>query len=202
MSNIRRSSNCASYTDTISTLVEGTAYIPNNDNPDCTVQLPPMFSCQLNNFEVADAVTEATLRDIGQRTLGAREGCPVADMQISYRNSLVGSHGSEYNPSQLAELHMTSNCFVEGNDPNHATHKASAVCHPMYDMTEIKTGRKVRDSSMTTTASLSTCDLSEGAMPQVYEDLRKVASHNLEQKGYRVGSYRELACKYSVLPQM
>ena len=63
----------------------------------------------------------------------------------------------------------------------------------MYDMTDAD-GRTVRDYHMRISASLATCDVSDKAMPQLMEDVRKVAAYNLSQNGYTVGKSEDLAC--------
>ena len=95
---------------------------------------------------------------------------------------------------------MTSKCFREGNDPNHATHRATARCFPMYDMTDAK-GNRVRNTNMQILSNLAVCDLSDEAMPQVQEDLRRVAAHNAAGNGYTVDRPEDLATTNdSVLP--
>ena len=49
-------------------------------------------------------------------------------------------------------------------------------------------------------SNLAVCDISDGAMPQVQEDLRKVAADNASENGFRIQKPEDLACSYSILP--
>lgn len=196
---ILRSSNCSAYTDHVSLLVTSTATVPGEEDK-CTVHLPATFSCQTSAFEGPD---EATAADIHARAATALDdkGCDASRMVVDAQTNLVGTQASEYTGEKLSTLGMASNCFVHGNDPNDATHIAKARCHPMYDMTDSK-GRTVRDYHMRISSSLATCDMSDEAMPQLMEDVRKVAAYNLSQSGYTLKRPEDLACDLGILPRI
>ena len=107
----------------------------------------------------------------------------------------------EYSGRKLSHLGMASNCFVAGNDINDATHKVTAKCRPMYDMTDDH-GRTIRDYSKEFLSNLATCDVSGDAMPQLMEDARKVAAYNASQNGFKVKRPEDLACQFAMLPYM
>ena len=96
---------------------------------------------------------------------------------------------------------MVSNCSREGNDPNNATHRAEARCYNQREMTD-ENGNKVINTNMPILSNLSACDISMEATPQIYEDLRKVAALNVADRGYKVNDPRDLACTFSILPQI
>ena len=132
----------------------------------------------------------------------AAKGCPVdRGVDLATRTNQIGTRNVEYDAEHLAKLGLTSNCFREGNDPNNATHKGVASCTAQYDMKDAN-GNVVRNSNMRFSSSLHVCDLSEEALPQVYEDLRKVAARNASQKGYEVEKPEHLACNFSILPSV
>lgn len=194
---IHRSSNCANYTDTVSLLIDATATVPGEEGR-CTVPLPPTFSCQIKNFETPDAKTMADLKLKAASAL-EEKGCDPDKMELSFATNLVGTQHSEYSAEKLAELGMASNCFRAGNDPNDATHQITARCRSMYDMTDAD-GRTVRNYNMVFHSNLATCDVSDDASAQLYEDARKVAAHNAAQNGFTVGRPEDLACDFAVLP--
>ena len=196
---IVRSDNCAAYTDTISLLVTGEAHVPGRD-ATCSVPLPATFSCQTSAFEAPDATTRAGMEAAAIEALTSL-GCDADAATVSFQTSLVGSQSVEYDAEKLAKLGMASNCYREGNDPNHATHRAEAVCKPMFDMTDAD-GNRVRDYHRTFLSSLATCDASDEGMPQLMEDLRKVAALNGQRNGFTVDRSEDLACKFSVLPTL
>ena len=68
----------------------------------------------------------------------------------------------------------------------------------MYDMTGQQRVRDVHRTFLST----ATCDASDEGMPQLMEDLRKVAAHNGAQNGFTVDRPEDLACKFSVLPSL
>lgn len=197
MATVTRSTNCANYTDTVSLVVGGTASVPGME-ATCTAALPTTFSCQTSAYEAPDAATAEMLAAHGRRSLEAR-GCPTTSVQFQYHTNLVGAQSVEYSAEKLNRLGMASNCFREGNDPNHATHRGEARCAPMYDMTDAQ-GNRVRNTNMSFLSNLAVCDLSDEAMPQVQEDLRKVAAHNAGENGYKIDRPEDLACSFSVLP--
>ena len=198
---IVRSSNCATYYDSLSLLVEGTVSVPGKEDT-CSVDVTA-FSCQTSAFEKADAQTEEVLLSRGTEMLRKLSGnCLKNDATpviTSVRTNQIGAKELEYSPKKLKNLGMVSNCFREGNDPNHATHMARATCHPMEAMTDAQ-GRSVKNVHMTFRSNLAACDISDDAMPQVQEDLRKVAMHNAYENGFKVAKPEDLACDVSILP--
>lgn len=197
---IQRSSNCKAYTDTVSVLVNGTAAVPSGGER-CKVSLPSTFSCQTEAFEAPDAVTEEAMREEAKRTLESR-GCDVeSGMTAVFETNLVGAQAMEYSAEKLKRLGMASSCYREGNDPNHATHTATARCFPMREMSDAQ-GRRVMNTNMQFLSNLATCDISDEAMPQLQEDLRKVAAHNAMENGFTVDRVEDLACYVSVLPHL
>lgn len=194
---MRRSSNCAAYTDTVSLLVDGTATVP-GDEERCTVPLPTTFSCQTRAFEKPDAATAEGLRAAAAAALAER-GCDASRMALDYRTNLVGAQQLEYSGAKLADLGMASSCHAFGNDLNDATHRITAKCRPMYDMTDAQ-GNRVRDYHKTFLSNLVACDISDDAMPQLLEDARKVAAHNGAVNGFAVDRPEDLTCEFSVLP--
>ena len=194
---MQRSTNCAEYTDTISLLVDASA---TNEEGDCTVRLPPTFSCQKTAFEAPDDETLEMLEKKATKLL-VDKGCSAEGIRVDYTTNLVGSQHLEYSAEKLSALGMASNCYREGNDPNHATHRLTAVCTNQYDMTDAA-GRRVRDTNKKFHSQLSTCDVSDEAMPQLMEDARKVAAFHASQNGLTMDKETDLACVFSILPQM
>ena len=195
-----RSSNCSTYTDTISLLVEATASTPGDNMEHCKVDVPAMFSCQTSAFESPDDATDVLMRGAAKSLL-TDKGCDTDNMTMAFRTNLVGAQQLEYSAKRLVDTGLASNCHTEGNNANHATHRAEARCHPMREMTDSK-GRRVMNTHMTFVSNLSVCDVSEEAMPQLQEDLRKVAAYNAAENGLKVDSDLDLACNFSVLPQI
>ena len=195
---ILRSPNCSKYTDTVSLLVGGTAQM--GDSEKCSVTLPSMFSCQTKDFENPDAQTSEMLTEKAKKILEKDMYCK-GDFKINFSTNLVGAQNLDYAPEKLKQLGMTSNCFREGNDPNHATHVAKALCYPMKEMTD-SNGNRVMNTNMKIHSNLAVCDISDGAMAQVQEDLRKVAAHNATENGYKIDRPEDLACSFSVLPHL
>lgn len=196
---MERSSNCSTYTDNVSLLVDASAFVP-GDSSRCRVRLPPTFSCQKSAFETPDEATKEKLRELARPMLEER-GCDASNMELEWETNIVGTRRIEYSAERLASLGMASNCYREGNDPNHATHVATAHCRPMYDMTD-EQGRRVRDVNRVFLSSLATCDVSSEAMPQLMEDARKVAAHNAASSGLTLDQPEDLACQISVLPHL
>lgn len=189
---IPRSTNCAAYTDTISLLVEARA---KGAEERCAVDLSA-FSCQKSAFEAPDDATEATLRTAAEERFHAMD-CDAGGMALEFTTSLVGAQTLEFSATQLVDMGKVSNC--KDGDINDAGFVGRATCTAQYDMTDAQ-GRTVRNTNMRTMSSLRVCDPSDEAMPQVMEDLRKVAAHNLEAKGYTVARPEDLACTFSILP--
>lgn len=194
---ITRSSNCAQYTDTISTLVTGTASVPGD--PRCSMTMEPVFSCQTRRFEAPDDTTRAQMEARASAALTSA-GCDASRAQYAFNTNLVGSNSREYSVDELRNYGLCSNCFRSGNDVNQATHQVSAECSPMYEMLD-EAGRKVKNTNMKVHASLHTCDVSDDGMPQVYEDVQKVAAANLADIGFRVERPEHLACTFRTLPR-
>ena len=196
---IRRSSNCSAYTDHVSLLVTGSATVP-GDEERCTIDLPAHFSCQTSSFNTPDEVTLNNMRE--HATLAMQErSCDASAMTLDLHTNLMGTTASEYSGEKLSEFGMASNCFHHGNDPNDAMHIVKARCLPMYDMTNER-GETVRDYHMTVSASLAACDVSDPAMPQLMNDIRKVAAYNLSQTGYTLKRPEDLACDVAMLPRV
>ena len=194
---MQRSTNCTEYTDTISLLVDASA---TNKEGECRVNLPPTFSCQKKAFEAPDEETLTMLQAKATKMLASR-GCSPEGVVLDYTTNLVGSQHLEYSAEKLSALGMASNCYREGNDPNHATHRLTAVCSNQFDMTDTA-GRRVRDTNKKFHSQLSTCDVSDEAMPQLMEDARKVAAYHAAQNGLTMDKDTDLACVFSILPQM
>lgn len=199
MAAIQRSANCARYTDTLSVVVNGTATVPGRE-ADCTVPLPTTFSCQTSAFEKPDATTAQAMRGAAVATLEAK-GCPVDKVDVRFETNLVGAQAMEYSAEKLKLLGMASNCYREGNDPNHATHRGTARCFPMREMTD-RAGNRVMNTNMQILSNLAVCDISDAAMPQVQEDLRKVAAHNATENGFAIDKPEDLACSFAILPTL
>ena len=200
-----RSPNCDRYTDAASVLVEVVASAPGMPARTASASSPPAgqclakslaFSCQTKAFEAPDATTERFLEDKGKAAL-ADLGCATDNVSYSFRTNLIGSQTTEYSAERLANEGSASNCFQ--HNAGLATHVAEAVCHPMYDMTD-KDGNRVRNVFKRFSADLAACDVSEDAMPQLMEDLRKVAALNAAKNGFTVDKVEDLACNYSVMP--
>jgi hypothetical protein len=68
-------------------------------------------------------------------------------------------------------------------------------------MTDVN-GNRVINTNMPILSNLSACDISTDATPQIYEDLRKVAALNVKDRGYTVDKPEDLACTFSILPQI
>ena len=195
---MRRSSNCSAYTDTLSVFVTGTASVPGNDA--CTVDLKPTFSCQTKQFERPDRETHEMMRAEAEEKLAAKQ-CDVSKMTMEFSTNLVGTQNVEYSAEKLRSLGMVSNCYREGNDPNNATHRTEARCFNQREMTDVN-GNRVINTNMPILSNLSACDISADATPQIYEDLRKVAALNVKDRGYVVDKPEDLACTFSILPQI
>lgn len=195
---MRRSSNCSAYTDTLSVFVTGTASAPGNDA--CTIDLKPTFSCQTKQFERPDRETHDMMRTDAEEQLAGKQ-CDVSRMTMEFSTNLVGTQNVEYSAEKLRNLGMVSNCYREGNDPNNATHRAEARCFNQREMTD-SSGNRVINTNMPILSNLSACDISSDAAPQIYEDLRKVAALNVRDRGYTVDKPEDLACTFSILPQI
>lgn len=196
---IPRSKNCAAYTDTIHLYVDAKVSVDGKEDK-CAVDLSA-FSCQTSGFETPDEATREGLLERGREALAGKSGCVDKDskLSISTTTNLVGAQELEYAPEKLVELGMASNCYKAGNDPNHATHLARAVCHPMEAMINER-GEKVKNTNMKILSNLAVCDISRNAEAQVMEDLRKVAAYNSSQNGYTIQKPEDLSCSFSIMP--
>ena len=192
---ISTSSNCAAYTNTVSLLVVGEATVPGKE-ATCSVTVPPMFSCQTEEFERPDSVTEGLMRGTAAKMLPS--GCDASLMEMQFKTNLVGAQRMEYSAEKLSELGLASNCFAEGNDINHATHRFRSQCKNQYDFT--MDGQRVRNTDLTFTSTLHTCDMSDGAMKQLEEDGRKVAAYYASEQGYVPDRVEDFKCIFSALP--
>lgn len=196
---IKRSSNCSAYTDTISLLIDGTASVLGKEEI-CQIDLPPMFSCQTSAYEAPDDVTLKELQAAAEVQMDAKPECR-GQVVVDTHTNIMGTRSMEYSAAQLSSMGLASNCYRGDNDLNDATHMARAVCSNMYDMTDAK-GRSVRDTNKQFTSALATCDVSDEAMPQLMEDLRKVAAHHSTEHGLRIHRDIDLACTVSILPRL
>lgn len=194
-----RSPNCNSYTDFLSLFVDGSAHVPGQ--PRCSVSVSS-FSCQSqeSGHHEPDDVTDKFMRAKASEQLSAMN-CDPSNIVMDYKTFQVGTQYADYSAEKLNKLGMTSNCYRDGNDPNHATHRARAVCYPMEAMTDNK-GNRIKNTHMQFSSSLAVCDASDEAMPQVQEDLRKVAAYNAGQHGYHIAKQEDLACSLSLLPML
>lgn len=162
--------------------------------------MKPVFSCQTKQFEAPDNETREMMREDASKQL-TEKLCDVSKMKLNFSTNLVGSQHVEYSAEKLRDLGMVSNCYREGNDPNNATHRAEARCFNQREMTDIN-GNRVINTNMPILSNLSACDISADATPQVYEDLRKVAALNVKDRGFTVDTPEDLACTFSILPQI
>lgn len=192
---IKRSTNCKRYTDSVSTLVA--LHAPGSEG--CNADLLA-FSCQKDAYERVDALTQTMLENEARDML-TKKGCRTDDLEFQYTTNLVGARSVELSAEKMSDTNMASNCFMTENDANHATHKVTARCTPQFDMTD-DMGNRVRNTNMVFRSSLSACDVSNAAMPQLYEDARKVAAHNAKAQGYTVDEPEHLACVYAITPQI
>lgn len=189
-----KSTNCRKYTDSVNTLVSAVA-----KTGTCAANMTS-FSCQNRHFETPDQETDDFMRQHLAKQIET-QGCDPANMEVTYSTHLIGSK-EEYDAKKLSVLGMASNCAASGNDVNQATHAITAKCNPMYDMTDIATGKKVRNYNYAVHANLSTCDTSDEAMAQLEEDVKKLAIFNAKEHGYTIHHPNHLACQFSVLPQI
>lgn len=190
------SPNCAAYTDTISVLAHGTATVAGRE-AQCTVDLPFTYSCQKKRFEAPDEATATQMRAAGRAEL-ERRGCNHAAATYTMRTNQIGTEEKEFSAEKLGKAGMASNCLFAGSDVNNATHQMAAVCQNNFDFHV--DGVAVRDYNKNFHAKLMTCDASQEAMPQLMEDVRKVAAWNATQNGFVIGKDEHLACQFSMLP--
>ena len=191
-----RSDNCkGSYTNEVSTLVDSSVTVPSN--PECTVKVPAVFSCQKDNFEEPDDETKETIKNAISEELQAK-GCSVEDAKFTYHVNMMGSNKREYPASKLIELGLASNCFQADNDINDASHMVGARCYPLGDVTQVSTGKTVKMYNRHFDARLSTCSLTDNA--QVEKDLKNVVAYNMEQNDFKVQNVNDLSCSFYTLP--
>ena len=198
MSTVQRSENCnTSYEKTVTTLVHAKAVVPGEEGR-CSVDLPLMFSCQEGQFETIDEVTRAQYQTLARDKL-YETGCDGDRAELRFATNIMGAEERDYTGEKLSKLGMASSCFRAGNDPNDVTHMARFTCRNDYEMID-EHGRRVRDSHRTSMSNLATCDMSDGAMPQLMEDGRKVAAYNASLNGLTMEREVDLACAVSILP--
>jgi hypothetical protein len=185
---------CKDYTQSISTLAIATAR--NDGDPKRCTKEYQFLTCQTQNFESAEGHLQQLVQDRADLAF-SNMGCS-GRTHVDWKLNRVGAENADSTPEQLAQSGMASNCYRV--DTNDATHTATATCTPQYDMTDLSDGARVRNNSMTTRASLRLCDVSDAAMPQVQEDLRKLAAYNLAQQGFVVDNHKNLACQIMMLP--
>jgi len=197
---MQSSKNCSSYTNNATLFVEADVYIPGREDK-CSLKLPTTYSCQTSAFERPDEATQAQLRAQGEERLRERKECADAasTAKLDFRTTQITSQFQELSAETMVDSGLASNCYVAGNDPNHATHSVYAECFNQYDMTDAK-GNTVRDTNKKFVSNLLACDVSEKAMPQLMEDARKVCAHNAAQNGYTAKRDKDLACTFSIMP--
>ena len=196
---IERSSNCKRYTDSVSTIVDAKVSSRTDRRDECKYNTV-VYSCQKDAFETPDEATSDMIMKNAKADLSTK-GCDVSSLSTSFHTNLVGSMATEYTAENLIKLGLASNCHASGNDPNQATHQVYANCNPMYDMMDAK-GNKVRNYNMVFSSDIASCDVSEEAMPQLMEDVRKIAAHNAKTSGYTLEKPEHLACQISVFPHV
>lgn len=181
-------------------LVDAHATVPGMEET-CSVDLSK-FSCQQRNTERPDDVTAAHFKRDAVKLLNAK-GCDADEgtLDMKYETQQIGLLNPEFPASKLMERGVVSNCLAPGAELADMKHRAEARCFPTTSMKEVATGRTVTAHHMRTVASLFACDITEGAMPQIEEDLKKVAAHKLLDNGYEI-PYEKLECYTSVLPYL
>ena len=196
---VQRAQNCKEYTSSVSVFVSGHATSGEGpSDPKCRVDLPVYFSCQKSNYESADASTQQELRQRAVHLLQDK-GCDVSDVRLHLNTNLVGASGKDLSAEELLDGGKASNCFMKQSGNFEMTHRAEAKCHPMYDFKD-SSGQYKRNTNLKAVSMLSTCETNDDAMPQLEEDLRKVAALMLKKKGYTLDTPEHLACDYSIMP--
>ena len=165
----------------------------------CSVAMTPVFSCRRRNFEAPDDATRTLMESKARDELAAR-GCDASVAVHTFRTNMVGTQIGESSVEELLSSNLTSNCHRYGNNVNMATHRVRAECSPMYDMRDAH-GRTVRNTNLKVTATLSACGVGDDDMPQIYEDLQKVAAANLKDStGLEVDKPEHMACSFLSMP--
>ena len=195
------SPNCDAYTSVVSSIVASTVSVKGSSNPMCNVRLDPVMSCQNESLENPDEATMTQMKSRARRML-EEKGCQVGDnqeLEVNHKIVQVGTRNPEFSGEELVARGSVSNCAAVHNDLNEFNFIAQATAFPTASMTRISDGKTVTSFKKRLNASLYACDISDAAMPQVMEDLRKVAAHSLVEQGYRVNPI-DLELSVSVLP--
>lgn len=195
------SPNCDAYTNFVSSVVSSEVSVEGTDDPTCKVRVPTIMSCQNESMESPDAVTLAHIKNIARSKL-SEKGCSLdeeTDLQVKHKMVQVGTREPEFSAEDLVSRGSVSNCHKVHNDMNEFNFIAQARAFPTASMTRVSDGAKVTTFKKGVTASLYACDVSEEAMPQVMEDLRKVAAHSYKEQGYVVNP-EDLELSASILP--
>lgn len=194
-----RSENCKHYTDRISILVDANVTVPGMEDT-CTVSVSK-FSCQQRNTEAPDDITLSNIKTDAVQSL-VEKGCTTAtvdNVAVAFETQQLGLLNPEFSAEKLLEKGAVSNCFAAGQDINDMLHRAEGLCYPTKSMRHIPSGKIVTNYHMKTTSSLFACDISKEAMPQVEEDIKKVAAQKLKNNNFEIDP-EDLSCYISVLP--
>lgn len=202
---VRTSANCASYTDQITIFANATAQLGS-----CSVELPGCMSCQRSDFEHPDEPTRTEL--LAQAATLMKKQCTFPNgfdasgiVLTNLKSNVVGTPQPDLSADKLAEFGKTSNCFAIGNDSNDSTHVSAARCYPLRPALRVVDGAETTEEVLAyhtqINTSLRNCDISTEAMPQVEEDLKKMAQkHLLDTHGLKIKHHNDLQCSFSHLP--
>ena len=194
------SKNCAAYTDSVSIVCGGTATLGS-----CKTKLTPLLSCQTKNYETPDDVVKSEMRAQAylefQQNGCADIGLGVDNIVLDTKTTSVGTQKKDLTAEQLLETKTTSNCYHLGGDLTNSTHTANARCFPVGPSTD-GDGNKIYAPHTSVTVQLRTCDLTEDALPQIHEDLRKVAALRLSDMYDINTDPKALQCSFWDLPHL
>jgi len=207
-SSLKLSSNCKSYTDSLSVLVTGTASLKEKPGlaGECLapVALPAVWSCQRNAYEKPDEVTENMMRFAALDHFDKMgcQGFNVADLNLNFNTTVIGTKNPEKSAKEMAETGTASNCHVMGNafDINDSFMTMKSTCYNTGDYVDER-GQTVRNYNIPFTSSIISCDSSDDAWPQLQEDGRKTAAYLAEKAGLRPKNVEDLSCTFSLLAQ-
>ena len=192
------SPNCADQYNTIKTIIHATAQ--DMEEPSCKAE-DYVMSCQNSNFETADAPTKQKLQHILEAQL-VKQGCPKDNYLMNITANQVGANGmGDRSPAEMTYTGKVSNCFYADN-ANEIAFMIEGRCKNLYDFEDKATGTMVR-SDDTIVAKLQVCDVSDLAMAQSMEDVRKVAAYtynNNKDNAQKIVNVEDLSCHFSVLP--